>query len=183
MKRFLCTVTAVLTLATSLALAASDDLTRVLDADKVPRDSRLGAPTTLDSYFPLTAPASKEAWEARRKEVREQVLVATGLWPMPEKSPLHPVIHGKIDRDDYTIEKVFFASYPGHYVTGNLYRSKNKDPKRPAVLVAHGHWADARGLGSAAQGRPRATACRQWAVAVAGKDAAKPCHSRQDRPR
>ena len=58
MKRFLCTITAVLTLATSLALAASDDLTRVLDADKVPRDSRLGAPTTLDSYFPLTAPAS-----------------------------------------------------------------------------------------------------------------------------
>ena len=41
---------------------------------------------------------------------------------MPEKTPLTPVIHGKIERDGYTIEKVFFASAPGHYVSGNLYR-------------------------------------------------------------
>jgi dienelactone hydrolase len=133
-----------LTLATSLALAASDDPTRVLDADHVPRDSRLGAPKTLDSYFPLTVPASKDAWEARRKQVREEVLVATGLWPMPEKTPLHPVIHGKIDRDDYTIEKVFFASYPGHYVSGNLYRPKGKTDKLPGVLCPHGHWHNGR---------------------------------------
>jgi dienelactone hydrolase len=144
MKRFLCTVTAVLTLATPLALAASDDPTRVLDADHVPRDSRLGAPRTLDSYFPLTVPASKEAWEARRKEVRERVLVATGLWPMPEKTPLRPVIHGKVDRDDYTVEKVFFASYPGHYVCGNLYRPKGKSDKVPGVLCPHGHWHNGR---------------------------------------
>ena len=45
---------------------------------------------------------------------------------MPEKTPLNPVVHGKIDRDGYTIEKVFFASLPGHYVSGNLYRPKNR---------------------------------------------------------
>src|SRR5581483_11134903 len=83
-------------------------------------------------------------WEARRKEVREQVLVANGLWPMPEKVPLKPVIHGKIDRDEYTIEKVFFASYPGHYVCGNLYRPKGKIGKLPGVLCPHGHWANGR---------------------------------------
>src|SRR5207248_2067092 len=95
-------------------------------------------------YFPMTLPDSKEAFEQRRKELREQVLVATGLWPMPEKTPLNPVIHGKIDRDVYTIEKVFFASMPGHYVSGNLYRPKGKSGKLPAVLCPYGHWPDGR---------------------------------------
>src|SRR5207245_7849783 len=107
-------------------------------------DSRLSKPRTLNSYFPFTPPTSKEAWEARRKEVRERVLVATGLWPMPEKTALNPVIHGKIDRDEYTVEKVFFASYPGHYVSGNLYRPKGKSGKLPGVLCPHGHWRNGR---------------------------------------
>jgi dienelactone hydrolase len=109
-----------------------------------PRDSRLGKPKTLNDYFPFTPPASKEAWAARRQQLREQVLVATGLWPLPPKTPLHAVIHGKIDRDDYTIEKVFFASYPGHYVSGNLYRPRGRTGKLPGVLSPHGHWANGR---------------------------------------
>jgi hypothetical protein len=124
------------------------DPTRVLDG--IPKDSRLGPPKDLNGYFPMRVPASKEEWEKRRKELREQVLVALGLWPMPEKTPLLPVIHGKIDRDDYTIEKVFFASYPGHYVSGNLYRPKlsggrqSPEQKHPAVLSPHGHWENGR---------------------------------------
>src|SRR5438132_2294266 len=132
-------------------LAADDDLTRVLDAGKKPEDARFGKAKTLNDYFPFAPPATKEAWEARKKELRQQLLVALGLWPMPEKTPLSPVIHGKIDRDDYTIEKVFFASYPGHYVSGNLYRPKPAsggrqppDGKRPGVLCPHGHWANGR---------------------------------------
>ena len=101
-------------------------------------------PTTLNDYFPMTPSANRASWEARRKELREQVLVATGLWPMPEKTPLRPVIHGKIDRDDYTIEKVFFASFPGHYVSGNLYRPKVANGTHPGVLCPHGHWANGR---------------------------------------
>src|SRR5438045_5352492 len=63
---------------------------------------------------------------------------------MPEKTPIKAVIHGKIDRDDYTIEKVFFASLPGHYVSGNLYRPKGQTGKHAAVLCPHGHWANGR---------------------------------------
>src|SRR5262249_36686824 len=110
-----------------------------------PRQARrLGKPKTLNDSFPMTVPASKEAWEARRQELREQVLVANGLWPLPPKTPLKPVVHGKIDRDEYTIEKVFFASYPGHYVCGNLYRPKGKPGKLAGVLCPHGHWANGR---------------------------------------
>src|SRR5439155_20557000 len=117
---------------------------------KPPADRRLAPPKDYDprfnpeKQFLWTPPASKEAWEKRRREVREQVLVANGLWPMPAKAPLKPVIHGKIERDGYTIEKVYFASYPGHYVTGNLYRPIGKAGKLPGVLFAHGHWTDAR---------------------------------------
>lgn len=108
-------------------------------------DSRLGKPRTLDDKdFFFSVPATKEAWLKRRQIVREQILVAAGLWPMPVKTPLKPVIHGKIDRDDYTIEKVFFASLPGHYVSGNLYRPKNKSGKLSGVLCPHGHWPNGR---------------------------------------
>jgi len=128
----------------TLASAADDADLRVLPSGQVPQDSRLGKPRDLNGYFPMTVPDSKAAWEARRRQIREQVLVANGLWPLPEKTPLNAVLHGKIDRDEYTIEKVFLASYPGHYVSGNLYRPKGKKDKVPGVLCPHGHWKDGR---------------------------------------
>ncbi len=110
------------------------------------KDKRLTTPPRHYDlkYHPWTPPETKEAWEARRAILKEQLLASQGLWPMPEKTPLNAVIHGKIERDGYTIEKVFFASHPGHYVTGNLYRPTGKTGKRPAVLYTHGHWQDAR---------------------------------------
>src|SRR5947199_227394 len=124
--------------------APAADPTRVLDGKK-PDDSRLTVTRKLDKdYFPMAVPASKSAWEARRKELREQVLVSQGLWPMPEKTPLDPVVHGKVEREGYTVEKVFFASMPGHYVTGSLYRPTGKTGKVPAVLCPHGHWNNGR---------------------------------------
>lgn len=127
-----------------LAGAAEDDPTKVFTGGKKPTDARLGPPRTLDDYAPFVVPKTKEAWEARRQELREQLLVANGLWPLPEKTPLNPVVHGKVERDGYTVEKVFFASTPGHYVSGNLYRPTNATGKLPGVLFAHGHWKDGR---------------------------------------
>lgn len=145
MKRLPCIATFLLLLTATAVLAADGDPLRVFEQGKRPDDSRLSKVRTLnDKDFFLTVPSSKEAWEARRKDVREQVLVANGLWPMPEKTLLNPVIHGKIDRDEYTIEKVFFASYPGHYVSGNLYRPKGKKGPLAGVLCPHGHWRDGR---------------------------------------
>jgi dienelactone hydrolase len=65
---------------------------------------------------------------------------------MPTKSPLNPVIHGKIDGSDYTVEKVYIESIPGFYVTGNLYRPKGKTQRRPGVLSPHGHFPGGRFL-------------------------------------
>ena len=117
---------------------------RVLPEGKLPDDARLLPPKDLDGYFPFTPPTSKAAWAKRAERVRRQILVSQGLWPMPTKSPLHAVIHGRIDRGDYTVEKVYFESAPGCFVTGNLYRPKKISGKAPGVLFAHGHWKDAR---------------------------------------
>ena len=108
-------------------------------------DSRLEKRYDLDHPFTFTPDfKTREQWLARRDTLRNQVLVAVGLWPMPARTPLAPVVHGRIARDGYTIEKVFFASVPGHYVTGNLYRPVGREGKRPAVLAAHGHWENGR---------------------------------------
>ncbi|MFO0795898.1 MAG: CocE/NonD family hydrolase [Gemmataceae bacterium] len=127
------------------ALGQDADPTRLPADARGPVDPRRGAPKTLNGDFPFVVPKTREEWAARRQAVREQVLVANGLWPLPEKTPLNAVVHGKIERDGYTIEKVFFASTPGHYVSGNLYRPAGKGgTKSPAVLFAHGHWANGR---------------------------------------
>lgn len=124
---------------------ARNQVSRVLEPGRQPADSRLGRPRTLnDKYHPWAPPATKAAWEKQAKAIRERVLVSSGLWPMPPKEPLKPVIHGRVDRGEYTVEKVFFASFPGHYVSGNLYRPTHRKGKVPGVLCPHGHWKDGR---------------------------------------
>ena len=117
---------------------------RVLPAGQLPQDKRLEPLADLNGYFPFAPCATRELWERRAAELRRRVLVAAGLWPMPAKTPGNPVIHGKVDRDQYTVEKVFFESYPGFYVTGNLYRPKGRAGRLPAVLSPYGHWQKGR---------------------------------------
>jgi dienelactone hydrolase len=115
-----------------------------LEAASLPDDVRLQPLKDLNGYFPFTPPKSRAEWKARAEHVRRQILVAEGLWPMPTKRPLRAVIHGAIERPDYTVENVYFESAPGFFVTGNLYRPKDVKGKVPGVLFAHGHWKDAR---------------------------------------
>jgi dienelactone hydrolase len=110
----------------------------------LPKDARLEPLKDQNGYFPFAPPKSKEAWAKRAEQVRRQILLAAGLWPMPEKTPLNPVIHGKVEREGYTVEKVYFESYPGHFVTGSLYRPKDRAGKLPVVLAPYGHWANGR---------------------------------------
>ncbi len=117
---------------------------RVLPAGTRPADVRLGPLKDLNGYFPFEVPRSLEAWQQRADTLRHQLLVSQGLWPMPTKTTLQSVIHGRIDQETYTIEKVYFESMPGFFVTGNLYRPTGKPGKLPGVLCPHGHWADGR---------------------------------------
>lgn len=132
------------TMVLALGAIAQSEFPRALEPGKLPNDVRLQPLKDLDGYFPFKPSATPEAWSERAERVRRQMLVSLGLWPMPTKTPLNPVIHGKIERPDYTVEKVYFESLPGFYVTGNLYRPRGKSGKLPGVLCPHGHWADGR---------------------------------------
>lgn len=140
MKR--CLAAAIVFLVTATILAA--EVPRVNPIGERPNDRRLGPPINLNGYFPFHPCTSPEAWAERSERLRRQLLVATGLWPEPTKTPANAVIHGSVDRNGYTVEKVYFESFPGHFVTGNLYRPKHRTGRLPAVLCPHGHWANGR---------------------------------------
>ena len=87
---------------------------------------------------------TKTEWIAKAAELREHILVSNGLTPMPEKTPLNAHIFGRVERDDYTVEKVYFEAYPGFFTTGNLYRPRGKERPFPAIVSPHGHWGRGR---------------------------------------
>ena len=93
-----------------------------------------------DTHMPLPQFGSLPDWEKRKAFLREQILTSAGLSPLPEKTPLHPQIFGKLEEKDYTIEKVLIETMPGFYLGGNLYRPRNGQPRHPGILNPHGHW-------------------------------------------
>ena len=113
---------------------------RVFPQGQQPDDIRLKPLKDLNGHFPFAVPETLEAWKARKAELRLRVAVANGLHPMPPKTPLNAVIHGKVHREGFSAEKVYFESLPGFFVTGILFRPTEKiEGKRPAVLCPHGH--------------------------------------------
>ena len=121
---------AIILVAASLSATASNDQPRPIDLD-TPRS------------FPTITNAHQ--WQQRAKEIRQQVLVSCGLWPMPEKTPVKAHVFGKIVRDGYSIEKVYFETWPGLYLGGNLYRPLGRGAGPfPAIMSPHGHWANGR---------------------------------------
>ena len=116
-----------------------------LSAAAVPeQDSRNTSIPDMDTHFQMPVFPSREAWLQKAAFLRMQILSSAGLLPMPEKTPLHPKIFGKLDRGTYTIEKVLLETYPGFYLGGNLYRPLGKPEPFPAVVTPHGHWAYGR---------------------------------------
>src|SRR4051812_40629200 len=81
----------------ALAASARADAPHVMPTGTLPPDHRLGELKDLDGYFPLEVKSTPEAWKDRAEHVRRQVLVATGLWPMPAKTPLNAVVHDRVE--------------------------------------------------------------------------------------
>ncbi len=102
-------------------------------------DSRNTNTPNTDTHFVMPSYTNLQAWNARRSELRLQILSSAGLSPMPPKTPLNPEVFGRLERNGYTIEKVLMESMPHYYLGGNLYRPL-KPGKHPGVLITHGHW-------------------------------------------
>lgn len=87
----------------------------------------------------LAGMSSLSEWRARLPELRRQHAEMLGLDPMPERTDLKPVVTGRIEREDFAVEKLHFQSSPGLYVTANLYLPKNVTNRAPAILYVCGH--------------------------------------------
>jgi len=123
---------------------ANAEAPRVLPTGTLPQDRRLGPLKDLNGDFPFTPSDSADAWNLRAERVRRQILVSQGLWPLPTRTPLNAVIQEGVEREDYAVDRVYFESMPGFYVTGNLYRPLESSVPAPGVLCPHGHWANGR---------------------------------------
>lgn len=82
---------------------------------------------------------TKADWEKRRPALRQQYLEMMGLWPLPARTDLQPVVTGTVEAERYRVEKLHFQSLPGLYVTANLYLPKGDVKKAPTVLYVCGH--------------------------------------------
>src|ERR1017187_5563428 len=82
---------------------------------------------------------SLEDWQARRGEYGRQLQEMLGLWPMPERTDLQPVITGKLEQAEFTVERLHFQAMPRLYVTANLYLPKKLEQPAPAILYVCGH--------------------------------------------
>jgi dienelactone hydrolase len=129
----------------SVAVSALAAVSFAAEPSLPDRDQRSDPIKTLNTLRAFPEVKSRSDWERRAQAIREQALVSCGLWPLPEKTPLNAKIFGRIERDGYSVEKVYFESYPGFFVGGNLYRPLGKgNGPFPAVLNPHGHWAKGR---------------------------------------
>src|SRR5438067_13700735 len=63
-----------------------------------------------------------QEWQQKRPRLHQEYLDMLGLWPLPEKTPLHVTFTGKLEHEGVIIDKLHFQSKPGLYVTANLYR-------------------------------------------------------------
>ncbi|MFC1542907.1 alpha/beta hydrolase family protein [Candidatus Neomarinimicrobiota bacterium] len=135
---------------TGLPRIKANDLITVYPAessdnrDVTYRDNRLLTMRHTDTRYEMPTYDTRAKWEERASYIRDRVLVSAGLLPLPEKIPLNPYIFNRLDRDGYSVEKVYFESYPGFYVTGNLYRPRGKPGPYPGILTPHGHWRQGR---------------------------------------
>jgi dienelactone hydrolase len=78
-------------------------------------------------------------WNAKKGEYRRQLLEMLGLDPLPERTDLKAGVTGRVEAEDFVVEKVHYQSRPGLYVTGNLYLPKKVEKALPAILYVCGH--------------------------------------------
>lgn len=89
----------------------------------------------------LKDPKDRSYWVETSEERRRQFIDMLGLTEYLHggRPPVKPVVTGILKRSGYRVEKLYFQSLPGLYVTGNLYVPEPLEKPAPAVLYLCGH--------------------------------------------
>lgn len=84
--------------------------------------------------------STRQDWLQRQQYVKTTLQDIVG--PFPKKTPLNPVVTGTIRRDGMVIEKLYFESRPGFYVTAMFCKPENIQSPVPAIVFCSGHTAE-----------------------------------------
>ena len=87
----------------------------------------------------LAGISTKEDWNNRAPEMREQLAEMLSLSPMPPRTDLKATVTKRFEHDTFSVENVHFQSRPGLYVTANLYVPKGLTKPAPTILYVCGH--------------------------------------------
>ncbi len=85
------------------------------------------------------------SWEQRAQKIRQGIIEGMQLDKMPKIiGNFNPIIRNTRVMDGYIVENIAIESFPGFYITGNLYRPIETKSKNAAILCPYGHWSDGR---------------------------------------
>ena len=87
---------------------------------------------------PFAVPASRDAWEAERREVRSELWRLLGQLPPRPRTPKVETL-SREDRVGYSVERFQFDNGAGSTVPGYLLLPANAPGRRPAILYCHWH--------------------------------------------
>jgi len=88
---------------------------------------------------------NRVSWEKRAEIIRNGIIEGLKFNQMPKvDNDFKLIINNSHKEDGYIVENVAFESFPGFYVTGNIYKPLNPGKKNAAILSPHGHWPNRR---------------------------------------
>ena len=87
----------------------------------------------------------KDSWKMRTSTIRQVLIEGMQLTKMPKlANTFKPIIRNSKKMDGYIVENIAIESFPGFYITGNLYRPLELSGPHAGILCPHGHWENGR---------------------------------------
>jgi cephalosporin-C deacetylase-like acetyl esterase len=80
--------------------------------------------------------STKEDWTNYQNELKIKFGASIAKF---QKTPLNAKVTGKLEQENFTVEKIIFESHPGFYVTAAMFIPKNLPKPAPAVIYCSGH--------------------------------------------
>ena len=80
--------------------------------------------------------STKTDWTNYQNELKRKFGASLAKF---QKTPLNAKVTGKLERENFTVEKIIFESHPGFYVTAALFIPKKLTKPAPAVIYCSGH--------------------------------------------
>ncbi|MBS3770282.1 MAG: hypothetical protein V5A59_12810 [Bacteroidales bacterium] len=85
----------------------------------------------------------RESWEKRAEMIKSGIIKGMKLDRMPDiEGHFNARITNTRVFDGYIVENIVIESFPGFYITGNLYRPEDGEGKQAGILSPHGHWQE-----------------------------------------